>query len=101
MNLISRLLLFLLVVGFLGTLGCTYSSNADSSNAGSELQEIAGMASNETGDHLSVSGQTMGIETVIVQSRLKTLQSTLQAKTGLIKPILQHRLRREITRLLC
>src|SRR5664280_283458 len=101
MNLISRLLLFLLVVGFLGTLGCTYSSNADSSNAdssnaGSELQEIAGMASNETGDHLSVSGQTMGIETVIVQSRLKTLQSTLQAKTGLIKPILQHRLQREI-----
>lgn len=83
MNLISRLLLFLLVVGFLGTLACTYSSNADSSNAGSELQETAGMASNETGNQLSVSGQTMGIETVrcAVQIKNSTVNITSENRT--------------------
>lgn len=83
MNLISRLLLFLLIVGFLGTLGCTYSANADSSNAGSELQETAGMASNETGDQLSVSGQTMGIETVNCAVHIKnsTVNITSENRT--------------------
>src|SRR5450759_909454 len=79
MNLISRLLLFLLIVGFLGTLGCTYSANADSSNADSELQETAGMASNETGNQLSVSGQTMGIETVNCAVHIKN--STVNIKS--------------------
>ena len=63
MNLINKLLLFLLVVGFLGTLGCTYSSNAGlPHNAGSErsrkLQESLPM---KQGTELSVSGQTMGV----------------------------------------
>jgi carboxymethylenebutenolidase len=62
MNLISKLLLFLLFVGFLGSLGLTYISNASISNDGSGVLKATGLASNETGSGVSVSGQNIGIE---------------------------------------
>ena len=61
MNIISRLLLGLLIVGFLGTIGCAYASNACvSSNADSGMSEAAGITCSGTENKLSVSEKTLG-----------------------------------------
>jgi carboxymethylenebutenolidase len=73
MNLISRLLLFLLTVGFLGTLGCTYSTNAGvSSNADSGISEAAGTTCSEIEHGLSASENISGSGTADCAAQIKT-----------------------------
>jgi hypothetical protein len=73
MSLISRLLLFLLIVGFLGTLGSTYASSTSvSSSTDLGISKAAGMAFSEKGNGLSVSGQSEGFESAGCTVQIKT-----------------------------
>jgi carboxymethylenebutenolidase len=64
MDMISRLLLFSLLVGFLCTLGCVYSSNSGlSDNAHFKVQNITGTASDGTGKEVLDPGKSFGLET--------------------------------------
>jgi hypothetical protein len=67
MNLTNKLLLVLLVGGFLGTLSCTYSSDACP-----EVVKDAGIASNGTETQLSSSGQTTDVKPLDCAVGVKT-----------------------------
>jgi len=81
MNLISRLLLVLLTVGFLGTLGFAYASNAGvSSNADSGMSEAEGITCSGTEHELSVSENISGSETAGCAAQIKTLTVNLTSE---------------------
>jgi carboxymethylenebutenolidase len=67
MNLMYKFLLVLLVVGFLGTLSCTYSSGACP-----EVVKAAGIASNGTETQLSSSGLTTDVKPLDCAVGVKT-----------------------------
>lgn len=80
MNLTNKLLLFLLVVGFLGTLGLTYSSNDGLSNADSSVLKVGGFPFNETGTGISVSGQSTGVETANYAAQILTFKVNITSE---------------------
>jgi carboxymethylenebutenolidase len=73
MNFTSRLLLFLLVVGFLGTLGCAHSTDAiGSSNADSGVSKASGITYSGITNELSVSKEISDSGTADCAAQIKT-----------------------------
>lgn len=87
MNLINGLLLLLLTVGFFGTLGFTFSSNANvsstasvSSNAYSKMSEAAGTTCSRAENEFSVSENILSSKAAGCSAQIKTSKVDIKSE---------------------